>query len=283
MSAPEPKRTRLAVLGQPIAHSRSPEIHTAAYRVLGLDWAYGRHEVGEGGLRDFVGGLDDSWRGLSLTMPLKPEALELVDAASELARATGAVNTVVITDAGMSGHNTDVHGVSEALRSAGVGRLDTALVLGAGATAASVIAALSVLGARTVAVSARRREQIEELEPLAAAVGVRIEPREWGDLEVAAAASAIVNTVPGGAAGALEFPEATRRAVPLLDVVYDPWPSRLAASWLDVGGTVVSGLEMLVHQAVAQVRLFLFGTASIALPREDVVLEAMRRAVAWKD
>src|SRR6478752_1823922 len=87
---------RLAVLGSPIAHSKSPALHRAAYEVLGLDWEYDAIEVAEGGLATFLGGLDASWRGLSLTMPLKREVLPLLDELDELAAQSQLANTVLI-------------------------------------------------------------------------------------------------------------------------------------------------------------------------------------------
>jgi len=105
-----------AVLGSPIDHSKSPIIHRAAYRVLGLDWNYGRHEVIKGALRSFIDGLDESFRGLSLTMPLKEEAVRFAHKLDYYARLTGAVNTLAKTlkDSGepvWTGYNTDVFGI----------------------------------------------------------------------------------------------------------------------------------------------------------------------------
>ena len=87
---------RCAVLGRPIAHSLSPAMHRAAYARLELDWTYDACEVGEQDLPAFVAGLDDSWRGLSLTMPLKRAVLPLLDEVSPVASQVGAANTVVL-------------------------------------------------------------------------------------------------------------------------------------------------------------------------------------------
>ena len=89
---------RCAVLGDPIAHSLSPALHRAGYAAVGLDWTYDAHRVAAGGLSEFVRGLDASWRGLSLTMPLKREALELASEASPIARLAGAANTLLLVD-----------------------------------------------------------------------------------------------------------------------------------------------------------------------------------------
>ncbi|MDP3893235.1 shikimate dehydrogenase, partial [Nocardioides sp.] len=95
MTHPQPGRRRCGVLGDPIGHSLSPVLHRAGYAATGLDWSYDAHRVSVGGLPAFLAGLDASWRGLSLTMPLKREAVPLVTRASERARLAGAVNTLL--------------------------------------------------------------------------------------------------------------------------------------------------------------------------------------------
>ena len=123
---------RAAVLGSPISHSLSPALHQAAYRALGLsDWSYGAHELQVAELPGFVSGLGPQWAGLSLTMPLKEAAFEVADEVSDLAREVGAINTLVrAPDGGWSGDNTDVYGVSQALREAGCAHVSSSLVLG---------------------------------------------------------------------------------------------------------------------------------------------------------
>ncbi len=270
------QRTRLGVLGKPIAHSRSPELHRAAYRALGLDWEYERYEVGPGELADWVGALGPEWRGLSITMPLKAEAMALVDWHSPAAEATGAVNTIAFRDGMLRGHNTDVYGIVQALWQQGVSEVPRVHVLGAGATATSVLAAVAQLGAKRATVAARRPEQLQDLRRVTSAFGLQIEPVGWGD---AGDAELVVNTVPGGVTADIAFaPELLRRAA-LFDVVYDPWPSPLAARWLEAGGAVASGLDMLFWQAVLQVRIFLGVGDDDPLPDEDRVLGAMREAL----
>jgi shikimate dehydrogenase len=90
--------------------------------------------------------------------------------------------------------------------------------------------------------------------------------------------SAVVSVLPGGVDAGMRFPEAVRSGSVLLDVAYDPWPSDLAREWDEVGGTVISGLSMLLHQAIAQVRIFA-GSPDGELDREDEVIAAMRAAV----
>jgi shikimate dehydrogenase len=280
--------TRLAVLGSPIAHSKSPAIQRAAYRRLGLPWTYEAIDIAGGDLAAFVRGRDESWRGLSLTMPLKRDILPLLSSRHPLVDRVGAANTVLFTPGsgaarGVRGFNTDVRGSIEALRSVGVSTVDTAVILGAGATAASVLVALSELGARRVVVHVRTPHRARDVQELGIREGVEVLVRSWGSAVGGADdendATVVVSTVPGGAEGIQFAPELPRHAV-LFDVAYDPWPTRLAADWGLAGGCVVSGLELLLQQAVGQIRVFVSGDPEHPLPDESSVLEAMRTAVA---
>lgn len=276
----EPERTRLAVLGSPIHHSKSPVIQRAAYRVLGLDWSYESVEMTGERLAEFVGSCGPQWRGLSLTMPLKRDILPLLHRRAPLVDVVGAANTVRFTDEGLEGFNTDVYGIVQAFRDAGVESLRTAHVLGAGATAASVLAALAELGTRHVTVSARTPAKADGLVALGAGLAMEVVVRAWGIQDRSLRApDAIISTLPGGQNDML-FAEPIRASSVLFDIAYDPWPSGLARSWQAAGGRVISGLDMLIHQAVAQVRIFLTGSQGEPLPREDEVLAAMRAAIA---
>lgn len=261
----------MAVLGSPIAHSKSPLLHAAAYRVLGLDWSYERHEVTEDGLADFVAGLDESWRGLSLTMPLKRRAAQLVPAVDPVAEATTQGNTILL-DRGrpVKAFNTDVHGVVAALA---VDRVDHAVVLGGGATAESAVEALRGLGGH-VTVAVRNPQKVRD----AGTFGPEIDIVALGDVEGHLRdADVVVSTIPNAAEFTLPIPD--RVGGTLLDVAYHPWPTALASRWALSGGAVVSGLEMLLHQAVHQVRIFVNGDPSRELPDEDAVIRAMHAAV----
>lgn len=271
MSAPGSARRRLAVLGSPVAHSRSPQLHAAAYRVLGVDWSYERIEVGEEGLAEFVAGLGPEWRGLSLTMPLKRVALTMADVIDPLASELGQANTLVLGDHGIRAFSTDAAGVTGALAESGVLRVTRATVLGGGATAESAIAALRALDAEVV-VGVRAPERAARLADRATVMALESAP-----LDAALAdAEVVVSTVPSGVRLPLVIPD---RPGVLLDVVYDPWPTPLAAAWQARGGRVLGGRQMLLHQALGQVRAFVGGDPRIPLPREDAVLSAMRGAV----
>ncbi|QHC68477.1 shikimate dehydrogenase [Rathayibacter sp. VKM Ac-2759] len=272
-----PVTTRLAVLGSPIAHSKSPALHAAAYGVLGLEWSYTAVEATEATLAEVIG--SERWRGLSLTMPLKHAVRPLLAEEDLVARATGAVNTVLVEGERLRGFNTDVAGIVRALAEAGVTSAERVDVLGGGATAASAIAAAAELGASRVTATLRSPEKAAALEPVATALGVALDVRsfaEWGRGEPH---PLVVSTLPGGAADALEVPDAVAGSSTLFDVAYSPWPSALALRWRAAGSPVVSGFGMLLHQALVQVRIFVGGDPAVPLPQEDAVLAAMRTAV----
>lgn len=266
----------LAVWGDPIAHSKSPQLHTAAYDVLGLDWRYTRRKVGEKGFLDALRALGDSWLGLSLTMPLKEQAHRASGVLDRYAELTGAVNTLLLTDV-PHGFNTDVGGIVDALEEQRLGDLTRVRILGAGATAASALVACSELGARTVDVRARRPERAAHLVALGRRLGLSVTtaPLTGG----ADAVDLTVATLPSGAALAEADAERLSDAGgALFDVAYAPWPSALAVAWH--GGRAISGEGMLLRQAVRQIRIFHHGDQSTPLPSEDVVVSAMTSALA---
>ncbi|WP_030192731.1 shikimate dehydrogenase [Streptomyces sp. NRRL S-87] len=245
---------RAAVLGSPIEHSLSPVLHRAAYRELGLDdWSYDRFEVDEAALPAFVEGLDATWAGLSLTMPLKRAVIPLLDEVSETARSVEAVNTVVLTDDGRRlGDNTDIPGIVAALHERGVEEVASAAVLGAGATASSALAALSRVCTGEVTAYVRSEARADEMRRWGERLGVAVRTAAWSDAAEALTAPLVIATTPAGTTDALaaHVPEAPGT---LFDVLYEPWPTALAAAWDGRGGKLLGGLDLLVHQAVLQV------------------------------
>ncbi len=258
------------MLGAPIAHSRSPLLHAAAAEVLGLDWDYGRAEVREADLGAFLATLGPDWLGLSLTMPLKRAVVPLVAAHDPLVDLLGLANTVLLGEEPRL-FNTDVAGVDAVLRDAG-GPYASAVVLGAGATAASALEALRRQGVARRTVAARDPARAAaELGGLATDV-VALSTAPLAEADV------VVVTLPGGADPEVPVPERIA-GVPLLDVAYDPWPSRLGAAWRAAGGVLLHGLDLLIEQALIQVRIFTTGDPEQRLSREDTVRQAMRAAV----
>lgn len=270
------RASRLAVWGDPIAHSKSPALHAAAYAVLGLDWQYDRRQVSEAGFEQAVRSLDDSWRGLSLTMPLKDEAFRIADAHDRHAELTGVVNTLRLGGR-IDGFNTDVGGIVDALAENGITALEHVRLLGAGATASSALVAIADLGATRVDVRARRPERAAAAVALGERLGMHVRVSEFS-----AAADDVdltIASLPGGTALDSDIVEPLADGGgPLFDVAYSPWPSALASSWSSA--PAISGLGMLLHQAIRQIRIFLHGDPAIPLPDEDAVLAAMRTALA---
>lgn len=249
------------MLGHPVAHSLSPPIHLAGFAATGRrGWTYDRVDCQEAGLPAFVVGLDASWVGLSLTMPLKEAALAVADSASATAAALGAANTLVPRNGGWYAENTDAPGIVDALRHATPGgrtpTVDSVAVLGAGGTARAALGAAAALDLDAVTCYVRRPDVADvAMRPVAERLGLRLAIRPWAEAAAAAAAGLVVSTVPAG--GADELANAPWRPGALvLDVIYDPWPTKLAAGVAAAGGHVVSGLDLLFAQAVRQFTLF---------------------------
>lgn len=245
---------RAAVLGSPIAHSLSPVLHRAAYAELGLThWSYDRFEVDEARLPGFFEGLDASWAGLSLTMPLKRAVIPLLDEITATATSVEAVNTVVFTEDGRRvGDNTDIPGMIAALRERGVEKVETAAVLGAGATASSALAALSRICSGPVTAYVRSEGRAAEMRGWGERLGIQVRTDDWARAAEGLRAPLVIATTPAGTTDALAAAVPDRPGT-LFDVLYDPWPTELAAAWSARGGAVVGGLDLLVHQAVLQV------------------------------
>ncbi|MDR6977340.1 shikimate dehydrogenase [Streptomyces sp. 3330] len=262
---------RAAVLGSPIVHSLSPVLHRAAYEALDLTgWTYDRFDVDEAALPGFVAGLGAEWAGLSLTMPLKRAVIPLLDEISETAASVEAVNTLVFTGDGRRlGDNTDIPGMVAALRERGVEQVDSAAILGAGATASSALAALTRVCTGEIVAYVRSAARAAEMRQWGERLDVDVRIADWVDAADALRFPLVVATTPAGATDALAAAVPERPAT-LFDVLYDPWPTELAARWSMFGGAVVSGLDLLVHQAVLQVERM--------TGRAPAPVEAMRKA-----
>jgi shikimate dehydrogenase len=269
---------RCAVLGSPIDHSLSPALHRAAYAHLGLDWTYDAVQVGSSGLEQFLDRLDETWRGLSLTMPLKRTVVPLVDTVDDWTQLSGVANTVLLEDGRRQAFNTDIPGAMAALAERVHDPLRSAAVIGGGATAASVLLALAELGCTTAQLLVRDPARAEETvaavadHPRAPEVSVT-RTADAGPLD----ADVVVSTVPASAQtpGLL----AACAAVPtVFEVVYDPWPTPLARAAQESGRRLVSGLDLLAHQAVIQVELMTGRSVPVGLVRDAGRAELARRA-----
>lgn len=269
-----------AVLGKPIAHSLSPTLHHAAYQALGLhDWRYARHEVDEDRLSDFIDSCDNSWAGLSLTMPLKQVALNLVDVVEPLAETVGAINTVLFSPGRLLvGANTDVYGMVEAIqhaRRAVTQPPQSGVIIGGGATAASAIAALGQLGIKNPTVLVRSLGRSGVVIRAATSMGVSAKYETLGTPEAHRAlqnADIVISTIPAEAAADLitVLRPTLQPHHTLLDVIYEGWPTPLARAWAERGGSLAPGYDMLLYQACEQVRLMTGKAAPV---------EAMRSAL----
>jgi shikimate dehydrogenase len=259
---------RAAVVGRPVSHSLSPVLHRAAYAALGLsDWTYDALDIGAEDLPVLLAGLGEEWVGFSVTMPCKQAAVDVADDVAPLPKLLHAANTLLRTDTGWRAENTDVTGVGMALQLAGVEDVGSAVIIGAGGTAAAAAVALASLGAQHVEVAVREPSRAGDVTHVLEVLDVPVDVTRLS--ETALDAPVVVSTVPVDAqSGLLSLPWRAEHTV--LDVLYAPWPTPLARRVEEVGGTVVGGLEVLFWQATEQVELMTGRPAPI---------EAMRAAL----
>jgi shikimate dehydrogenase len=272
---------KAAVLGAPISHSLSPVLHRAAYRALGLTgWTYDTIECDERGLPAVLDGCGQGWAGLSLTMPLKQAVLPLLDSAEPLVTEVSAANTVIFAAGARHGHNTDVPGMITALTAAGVSGSGPVLILGAGATARSTLAAVRALGAGEVTAAVRDRERAADLLAAAGRLGMTVRLADFGRPLASSSWHLLISTVPAGAADIYAQQLLRGDLVPsaVLDVVYHPSPTRLAAAAEQTGAALVFGFEVLLHQAARQVELMTARAAPTAAMRRAGQAELQRRS-----
>lgn len=257
-----PRTTRLAVLGDPIEHSRSPRIHAAAYGVLGLDWEYGRERLTAAALPGHLDGLGPEWRGLSVTAPLKEAAAAWAHDVDPLVTRTGAANTLRVDL--RAAWNTDVAGIVDAFAEAGVDGVERGAIVGGGATAVSAVCALAGMGAERVDAWLRTPAKGERLVTLGAELGVAVHVVGPGAAPLVG--DVVVSTLPAeaDAAPALAGPRA------ILDADYASGCSRYEGV-----APLVPGLAMLLHQALRQVRIFVHGDPDVPVEREAEVRAAM--------
>lgn len=268
---------KAAVLGAPVGHSRSPDLHRAAYAALGLDdWTYEAIETTAEEVPDRVADAGPQWVGFSVTMPGKLAALACADECTERATLIGSANTLVrLPDGRWRADCTDVDGMIGALTEVGVPlQATSAVVIGAGGTALPTVAALADWGFRRVTLVARSAPRAAGAVALAERLGMdcRVVGFESGPplAQAVTGADVVISTVPAQATGPLI--DTLAAASRLVDVIYAPWPTALAEAVTAAGGTVVGGLTMLLNQAYSQVEQFTGRPA----PR-DAMAAALRR------
>ena len=259
-----------AVLGSPIAHSLSPLIHSLAYEYLGLAAQYEAVEVKAGALANYLSQTDKNC--LSLTMPLKEEAMQVADVVSAVAARVSCGNTLSLRDGKWNLTSTDVSGFDNALKMHGIQKADSVLIIGAGATARAAIASVSAITTNVAVVS--RNPEREAAMNKASSIAVSYLP--WEVTDALNSVDLVINTTPGQAAdfflSGIDKPRGT-----LFEVLYHPWPTVISKAWTDSQAQVIDGLDLLIHQAIAQVEIF----SGVACDRE-LLYAKMRKAALTK-
>jgi shikimate dehydrogenase len=259
-----------AVLGSPISHSLSPLIHSRAYEYLGLAAHYEAIEVNAGGLTKFLDQTDKNC--LSLTMPLKEEAMKVADVISDVATRISCGNTLSLNEGVWSLTSTDVSGFDNALRMHGIDTVDSVLIIGAGATARAAMASVSAI-TKSVSVVSRNSEREAAINK---ASGINVSYLPWKLTDEINDADLVINTTPNQAAdfflSGIDKPRGT-----LFEVLYHPWPTAISRAWSETQAQVIDGLDLLIHQAIAQVEIF----SGVACDR-DILYTKMREAAVQK-
>lgn len=267
---------RGAVLGSPVSHSLSPLLHREAFTYLGLSGSYDREEVGVDDLLPFFTENSGEYTYLSLTMPLKEQALLLPVIVDPLSTRIQSSNTLYRRDDVWHLTSTDGSGFISALKAAGHENFERVLILGAGGTARAVVGALDGR-AQEIVVLGRTSTRRDVLESSISTS--KFDYQRWNDSPPFADYDLVVNTTPAGAADLLADAIRVDQCRLFFDVIYKPWPTVLASRWLDAGGTVINGLELLLYQGIHQLALALnrdIDEVDLAQHLRPVLLEAMR-------
>lgn len=255
-----------AIVGNPVTHSASPQMHNAAYQELKIDWQYLRQEVVAGGLANFINLNRNNFQGLSVTMPFKEEAILVADSVTPLANILNSANTLLISSNEIVAGNTDVIGIRDAIWQNTKKKFESATIIGTGATARSALAAVKALRINEISIVGRSPEGLIEIGNLAQRIGVQVNTYRWNELVKTMDTELVISTVPKGVMDEYALLIPFKPKV-LLDASYHPWPSPLAREWLLRSGRVVSGLEMLLYQGVKQFEIFTKRKAPIKVMR----------------
>jgi shikimate dehydrogenase len=261
-----------AVLGDPISHSLSPKIHAAAYEYLNLDYAYEAVQVSAGSLERFINESGAKYSGFSITMPLKFEAAAFATYAELLG--TGVCNTLVRNETGFFGYNTDVYGIQMAVKSFIRNPVKSVAILGSGATARSaVVAALGVVGVTNITVFARDTEKAIALNELVSDDEVSFESRGLADFT--GGFDLTINTLPAGTANSLSI--TPKQTGFLLSAGYSTVDSDFNNQFSS--SHLIAGTEMLIWQAVQQVKLFVGQDIDASAIDEAALADVMRQVL----
>jgi shikimate dehydrogenase len=245
---------RGAVIGSPITHSLSPLLHREAFSFLGIEGSYERKEVALDSLASFFSESSQDFDYLSITMPLKEEALSLPVIIEPVAARIQSANTLYRRDDKWHLTSTDGSGFISALRHQGFTAFDRVLVLGAGGTARAVVGSLDGI-AKEIVVLGRTSTRREVLQ--SAVSQSHFEYQRWSDSPGLKEYDLVVNTTPAGAADLLADSLSPGNCPLFFDVIYKPWPTVLGARWEDCGGKVINGIELLLYQGIQQLSLAL--------------------------
>lgn len=265
---------KAAVLGSPISHSLSPLLHNTAYAQLGLSASYEAIEVKAHSLSKFMDERDATWTGFSLTMPLKEEAISYAKHVDDLALRINSANTLYRKAGEWYAISTDVIGFRNALEMHTVEIKGHVVILGAGATARAAAAACDSSSTQITVIN-RSLARVQAMSD--AVIESELSFLNWDDLSVLADADLVISTAPAGVTDSIELPAKT--SAPYFEALYKPWPTPASAMWASRGGKVVDGLDLLIHQALAQISIFsgeTFDSALMYTKLREVGLAALK-------
>ena len=265
---------KAAVLGSPISHSLSPLLHNTAYAQMGLSASYEAMEVKADTLAQFMGERDETWTGFSLTMPLKEEAIAYADHVDDLAKRINSANTLYRKAGEWHATSTDVIGFTNALKLHNVDVKGHVVILGAGATARAAAAACDNSSTQITVIN-RSLARVQAMSD--AVIESELSFLNWDDLSVLADADLVISTAPAGVTDSIELPAKT--SAPYFEALYKPWPTPASAMWASRGGKVIDGLDLLIHQALAQIAIFsgeTFDSALMYTKLREVGLAALK-------
>ncbi|MBD2742806.1 shikimate dehydrogenase [Coleofasciculus sp. FACHB-1120] len=281
----------LGVIGHPIGHSLSPVMHNAAIAHLGLDYVYVPLSVAPEDLEKAIPGLAamDNFVGFSVTIPHKQAIIPLLSEVSDIAQAIGAVNTVTKTDRGWVGTNTDVTGFLAPLEANNSDwSQSVAVILGNGGAARAVVAGCKKLGCAQIHVVGRNWENLTAFQNSwrNSSLPVEISTHSWGELpSLISQASLLVNTTPVGMYPKVDESPLNAEAIANLpegaiayDLIYKPHPTRFLQQAQKQGAVMVNGLEMLVQQGAAALKIWLN-----AEPPVDVMRQSLQKQLKIKN